>query len=115
MAADLGPRAMFVAGGTDLFPKLKRRQFDVETLIGLDFLAREIRNGSTECIVDAGVTLATAAGDQHLNKSFAGYAEAAGLVSSPPLRNVGTVGGNLCVDTRCNYYCLLYTSPSPRD
>jgi len=99
---------MFVAGGTDLFPKLKRRQFDIETLIGLDFLTREIRNGSTECVVDAGVTLAAASGDEHLNKSFAGYAEAAGLVSSPPLRNVGTVGGNLCVDTRCNYYDMTY-------
>jgi 4-hydroxybenzoyl-CoA reductase subunit beta len=108
MAADLGPRAMFVAGGTDLFPKLKRRQFDVETLIGLDFLPREIHNGSTECIVDAGVTLAAASSDEHLNTSFAGYAEAAGLVSSPPLRNVGTVGGNLCVDTRCNYYDMTY-------
>ena len=42
MAADLGPRAMFVAGGTDLFPKLKRRQFEVEALIGLDFLPRTI-------------------------------------------------------------------------
>ena len=108
MAADLGPRAMFVAGGTDLFPKLKRRQFDVETLIGLDFLPRVIRNGSTECVVGAGVTLAAAAGDGHLNDSFTGYAEAAGVVSSPPLRNVGTVGGNLCVDTRCNYYDMTY-------
>ncbi len=108
MAADLGPRAMFVAGGTDLFPKLKRRQFEVETLIGLDFLPREIRNGSNECIVGAGVTLATASHDAHLNERFAGYAEAAGLVSSPPLRNAGTAGGNLCVDTRCNYYDMTY-------
>ena len=108
MAADLGPRAMFVAGGTDLFPKLKRRQFDVETLIGLDFLPREIRNESNECIVGAGVTLATAAHDVHLKAKFAGYAEAAGLVSSPPLRNAGTAGGNLCVDTRCNYYDMTY-------
>jgi 4-hydroxybenzoyl-CoA reductase subunit beta len=108
MAADLGPRAMFVAGGTDLFPKLKRRQFDVETLIGLDFLPREIRNGSNDCMVGAGVTLATASTDAHLNKSFSGYAHAAGLVSSPPLRNAGTVGGNLCVDTRCNYYDMTY-------
>jgi len=37
-----------------------------------------------------------------------GYAEAAGLVSSPPLRNSGTIGGNLCVDTRCNYYNMTY-------
>ena len=63
MAAELGPRAMFVAGGTDLFPKLKRRQFEVEALIGLDFLSREIRNGSTRLVIGAGVTLAAAAGD----------------------------------------------------
>jgi 4-hydroxybenzoyl-CoA reductase subunit beta len=108
MAADLGPRAMFVAGGTDLFPKLKRRQFEIETLIGLDFLPRTVRNGSHECAIDAGVTLAAAAHDQHLKAEFNGYAEAAGLVSSPPLRNAGTIGGNLCVDTRCNYYDMTY-------
>ena len=108
MAADLGPRAMFVAGGTDLLPKLKRRQFDVDSLIGLDFLPRYIRNGSGECAIGAGVTLAAATHDEHLNMRFAGYAEAAGLVSSPPLRNAGTIGGNLCVDTRCNYYDMTY-------
>src|SRR6266849_5156405 len=108
MAAELGPCAMFVAGGTDLFPKLKRRQFEIDTLIGLDFLSREIRNGSAECSIGAGVTLASAAHDEHLNARFAGYAEAAGLVSSPPLRNAGTIGGNLCVDTRCNYYDMTY-------
>ena len=108
MAADLGPRAMFVAGGTDLFPKLKRRQFEIDTLIALDFLSREVHNGSTECTVGAGVTLAAASSDEHLVKNFTGYAEAAGLVSSPPLRNAGTAGGNLCVDTRCNYYDMTY-------
>src|ERR1700694_475907 len=108
MAAELGPRAMFVAGGTDLFPKLKRRQFEIDTLIGLDFLPSEIRNGSDECTIDAGVTLSVAARDKHLNARFQGYAEAAGLVSSPPLRNAGTIGGNLCVDTRCNYYDMTY-------
>jgi 4-hydroxybenzoyl-CoA reductase subunit beta len=108
MAADLGPRAMFVAGGTDLFPKLKRRQFEIDTLIGLDFLGRSVRNGSDECLIDAGVTLAAAARDEHLKTRFAGYSEAAGLVSSPPLRNAGTTGGNLCVDTRCNYYDMTY-------
>jgi 4-hydroxybenzoyl-CoA reductase subunit beta len=108
MAAELGPRAMFVAGGTDLFPKLKRRQFEVEALIGLDFLSREIRAGSDETAVGAGVTLASASADPHLSEQFAGYAEASGLVSSPPLRNAGTIGGNLCVDTRCNYYDMTY-------
>src|SRR5579864_646508 len=108
MAAELGPRAMFVAGGTDLFPKLKRRQFEIDTLIGLDFLSREISNGSGECSIGAGVTLASASRDEHINARFAGYAQAAGLVSSPPLRNAGTIGGNLCVDTRCNYYDMTY-------
>lgn len=108
MASELGPRAMFVAGGTDLFPKLKRRQFEIDTLIGLGFLPRAIQNGSSECTIGAGVTLAAASSDAHLAERFTGYAEAAGLVSSPPLRNAGTTGGNLCVDTRCNYYDMTY-------
>jgi len=108
MASELGPKAMFVAGGTDLFPKLKRRQFEVEALIGLDFLSRQVRAGADETEVDAGVTLASAAANEHLNAKFSGYAEAAGVVSSPPLRNAGTIGGNLCVDTRCNYYDMTY-------
>lgn len=108
MAADLGPRAMFVAGGTDLFPKLKRRQFEVEALIGLGALPREIHHGRYETVVDSGVTLAAASADARLRSEFPGYAEAAGLVSSPPLRNAGTIGGNLCVDTRCNYYDMTY-------
>jgi 4-hydroxybenzoyl-CoA reductase subunit beta len=108
MATELGPRAMFVAGGTDLLPKLKRRQFEIEALIGLDFLSREVRPGSREIELGAGVTLSTASAHEQLNKQFSGYAEAAGLVSSPPLRNAGTIGGNLCVDTRCNYYDMTY-------
>ena len=108
MAADAGPRAMFVAGGTDLYPKLKRRQFDVDTLIGLDFLPRGVRNGSDVNVIGAATTLAEAARNPHLAARFSGYAVAAGLVSSPPLRNAGTIGGNLCVDTRCNYYDMTY-------
>jgi 4-hydroxybenzoyl-CoA reductase subunit beta len=108
MSSELGARAMFVAGGTDLFPKLKRRQFDVEALIGLDFLPHAIRVGKDETVVDAGVTLATASTAAELRDGHRGYAEAAGLVSSPPLRNAGTIGGNLCVDTRCNYYDMTY-------
>ena len=108
MAAELGPRAMFVAGGTDLFPKLKRRQFEVDALIGLDFLSHHISSGADEAEIGAGVTLSAASSDEHLTAHFSGYAQAAGLVSSPPLRNAGTIGGNLCVDTRCNYYDMTY-------
>src|SRR6266516_1483829 len=101
MARELGPRAMFVAGGTDLYPKLKRRQFEIEALIGLDFLDRRV---DTETI-GAGATLADVASHAGVPR---GYGQAAGHVSSPPLRNAGTAGGNLCVDTRCNYYDMTY-------
>ena len=104
MASELGSRAMFVAGGTDLFPKLKRRQFEVEALIGLDFLDRRI----DPSFIGAGATLAEVAANPDINQRHPGYAQAAGLVSSPPLRNAGTIGGNLCVDTRCNYYDMTY-------
>lgn len=100
---DLGTRAMLVAGGTDLFPNLKRRQFDPEILVqvpSLPGIAREAGGFS----LGATVTLAVAAADPGLQVFLPGFAEAAGLVSSPPLRNAATVGGNLCVDTRCNYY-----------
>jgi 4-hydroxybenzoyl-CoA reductase subunit beta len=108
MATELGPRAMFVAGGTDLFPKLKRRQFEVEALIGLDFLDDHIHKTDGATQIGAGTTLAAVASNPDLNTAFRGYAQAAGLVSSPPLRNAGTIGGNLCVDTRCNYYDMTY-------
>ena len=111
MAADLGRRAMLVAGGTDLYPKLKRRQFDPDTLVGLSHLRelREVRGDAAGGFeVGALVTLSKAAAQGALRAAHPGYAEAAGLVSSPPLRNVGTIGGNLCVDTRCNYYDMTY-------
>jgi 4-hydroxybenzoyl-CoA reductase subunit beta len=102
---------MLVAGGTDLYPKLKRRQFAVDTLVGLSHLAEldglqgDAREGFR---LGALVTLAEAAANPVLAAAHPGYAEAAALVSSPPLRNVGTIGGNLCVDTRCNYYDMTY-------
>jgi 4-hydroxybenzoyl-CoA reductase subunit beta len=106
MAAEQGARAMFVAGGTDLFPKLKRRQFEVDTLISLGCLREQAAVDGTS--VAAFVTLAGAAAHAGLKAAHPGYAEACELVSSPPLRNAGTVGGNLCVDTRCNYYDMSY-------
>jgi len=104
MAAEGGPTTMLVAGGTDLYPNLKRRQFATDTLVGLTHLRElhEVRGeASSGFEVGACVTLSAASRHHELH---AGYAEAAGLVSSPPLRNAGTIGGNLCVDTRCNYY-----------
>lgn len=108
MAAEGGPSTMLVAGGTDLYPNLKRRQFATDTLVGLTQLheLHEVRgDASSGFEIGACVTLSAASRHPELHP---GYAEAAGLVSSPPLRNAGTIGGNLCVDTRCNYYDMTY-------
>ena len=98
---------MLVAGGTDLFPNLKRRQFDPEVLVQVPALAG-IESRGDSIRIGATTTLAAAASSAALQAGLPGFAEAAGLVSSPPLRNAGTVGGNLCVDTRCNYYNQSY-------
>ena len=103
--ADHGQDAMAVAGGTDLFPNLKRKQFEPKVLVGLRGLeaARGIAaNGSLR--LGALATLAEVAEHPGVQALWPAVARSAGLVSSPPLRNAGTIGGNLCVDTRCNYY-----------
>lgn len=105
------PRAMFVAGGTDLYPKLKRRQFDPDLLIGLGLLpgARQVHGDAESGFrLGAGVTLREVSDNPALTEAHPGYVAAAQVVSSPPLRNVGTVGGNLLVDPRCNYYDQTY-------
>jgi 4-hydroxybenzoyl-CoA reductase subunit beta len=105
LLADNGPQAMAVAGGTDLYPNLKRRQFDAKFLVGLRRIegARGIHaNGSLR--LGALTTLAEVAEDVAVLSRWPAVAKAAGLVASPMLRNAATVGGNLCVDTRCNYY-----------
>ncbi|MDP9283093.1 MAG: FAD binding domain-containing protein [Chloroflexota bacterium] len=96
---------MLVAGGTDLFPNMKRRQFTPQVLISLGRVkgAREISNGSGLRIA-AGATLTEVAAHQTVRAKYTALAQAAGVVSTPQLRNMGTIGGNLCLDTRCNWY-----------
>ena len=109
--ADAGPAGMLVAGGTDLYPNMKRRQFEPTTLVGLR-ASHELRGvgGSPRdgMRVGACTTLTAVATHPELGRAYAGLATAAGLVSSPQLRNMGTLGGNVCVDTRCNYYNQSY-------
>jgi 4-hydroxybenzoyl-CoA reductase subunit beta len=98
-------RVMLVAGGTDLFPNMKRRQFAPELLVSLSSVrdaAGIHRNG--EVWIRAGTTLTTIATDPELQRGYTALAQAAGLVSTPQLRNMGTIGGNICLDTRCNWY-----------
>lgn len=96
---------MLVAGGTDLFPNMKRRQFTPQVLISLGHVkgAREISNG-TGVRISAGATLTEIADHPTVARKYTALAQAAGAVSTPQLRNMGTIGGNLCLDTRCNWY-----------
>jgi len=103
--ADHGPAAMPVAGGTDLYPNMKRRQVEPRVLVslrGLSGVSGIQANGGLT--LGAMATLTEVAEHPAVSARWPAIARSAGLVSSPPLRNAGTIGGNLCVDTRCNYY-----------
>jgi 4-hydroxybenzoyl-CoA reductase subunit beta len=110
-AADLlaGGDAMIVAGGTDLLPNMKRRQQVPQTLIGIRHIAdlRRISNGAG-LTIGAGVTLTSLLRDLRVRDRYAALWQAARQVATPQLRNMGTIGGNLCLDTRCNYYDQNY-------
>jgi 4-hydroxybenzoyl-CoA reductase subunit beta len=95
---------MLVAGGTDLYPNMKRRQFTPSTLIALGrALPKTIRNGKG-LTIGAGATLTAVASDARVLSGYRALAESAIAISTPQLRNMGTIGGNLCLDTRCNWY-----------
>jgi len=96
-----GPQAMLIAGGTDLVPNMKRRHQSPKTLVSLRKV-RELRtmNG----VLGAGLTLTDIVDAPQLREKFRGLWQAAAQVATPHLRNMGTLGGNLCLDTRCSYY-----------
>ena len=96
-----GPQAMLLAGGTDLIPNMKRRHQTPKVLVSLRGV-QELRrsNGS----LGAGVTLTGIASDRALRERQRALWQAASLVATPHLRNMATLGGNLCLDTRCTYY-----------
>lgn len=102
----VGGRAMYVAGGTDLVPNLKRRQFEPPALIGIRKVRELGERSDSEAglRLGSGTTLAALATDESVRKAAPALAEAAGQVANPQIQRVGTLGGNLCVDTRCNYY-----------
>ncbi|HEY7415941.1 MAG TPA: FAD binding domain-containing protein, partial [Ktedonobacteraceae bacterium] len=98
MLAAEGEQVMPVAGGTDLYPNMKRRQVTPAVLIGLRGIASlKSISGSPEqgISIGAGVTLSTLAGHPLIQQHYAALATAAGAVSTPQLRTMGTIGGNL--------------------
>jgi 4-hydroxybenzoyl-CoA reductase subunit beta len=109
--AETGDEAAFVAGGTDLYPNMKRRQQTPATVISLGRLVelRQIEGSpGTGLTIGAGVTLSEVARHPLVRQHYRAVAHAAEVVSTPLLRNMGTIGGNLLLDTRCNYYDQTY-------
>jgi 4-hydroxybenzoyl-CoA reductase subunit beta len=104
--ADLGVDAMLVAGGTDVYPKMKRGQFTPRHLISLRALRelKGIRQNQEGLWIGAGESLTTVSNHRLIAKHFPALSHAAESVSTLQLRNMGTIGGNVLVDTRCNYY-----------
>ncbi len=107
--ANEGPKAMLVAGGTDLLPNMKRRQQTPAVLVSLQKVEelQRVVNGSG-LRLGAGLTLARVAADPKVGSGYTGLAQAAAQVASTHLRNMGTIGGNVCLDTRCSYYNQSY-------
>ena len=108
LLAGFGDDAMPMAGGTDLMPNMKHRLFTPGHVVSLNRIAAmkgvalsptgsHLRIGALETLADVSANLL-------VRRHFPGLADAAGLVAGPQLRNMGTIGGNVCLDTRCTYY-----------
>jgi len=102
---DGGAEALLIAGGTDLVPNLKRRQMAPALLIGIRHLRelRRVRHGKGLSLGSA-VRLSEVAADPKVRRHYPALARAAAQVATPQIRNMATLGGNLCLDTRCTYY-----------
>ena len=108
--ADAGPEGAYVAGGTDLYPNMKRRQQTPKVVIGLSRVSalRRMRAGADGVSIGSGVPLSEIEHHRRIRLAYPGLAHAIAEISTPPLRNMGTLGGNLLLDTRCNYYDQNY-------
>src|SRR5918911_1537844 len=109
--AAAGPEGQFVAGGTDLYPNMKRRQQMPKTVISVMRLVESNQitgDGVHGLRIGASVTLTDICQHPIINRDYPVVAKAARSISTPILRNMGTIGGNLLLDTRCNYYDQNY-------
>jgi 4-hydroxybenzoyl-CoA reductase subunit beta len=109
--AGSGPEGQFVAGGTDLYPNMKRRQQTPRTVISVmrvPELNQITGDGRRGLVIGASVNLTDICENPVINRDYPVIAHAARTISTPILRNMGTIGGNLLLDTRCNYYDQNY-------
>ena len=102
--------AMVLAGGTDLLPNMKRRQQVPKTLISLRNIVGLQRLQFDENSISLGpcVRLTTIEHDRRFRNGCSALWQAASQVATPQIRYQATLGGNVCLDTRCLYYDQTY-------
>jgi 4-hydroxybenzoyl-CoA reductase subunit beta len=96
-----------LAGGTDLLPSMQQKLFAPQYVLDIRRIAelRGIRQQSTGAVeIGALTALTDVEHSDLLRRHFRVLHEAAKTVASPVLRNMGTIGGNICLDTRCLWY-----------
>ena len=98
-----GPAAMLVAGGTDLLPNMKRKHQTPKLLVSLKGVSS--LRGFSSGTFGAGLTLREVVENKSTPTALR---QAAAQVATPQIRNMATLGGNLCLDTRCTYYNQNY-------
>lgn len=100
------PGARIIAGGTDLVPNLRRGLGSPPALIDVGGIAGfgAIKGDAQGWRIGAGTTLAKLAADESIVRELPALAQAAASVAGPAHRTVATLGGNLCLDTRCVFY-----------
>jgi 4-hydroxybenzoyl-CoA reductase subunit beta len=100
------PGARLLAGGTDLIPNLRRGLEQPPLLVDLSRVQgfADVRIDGDGLVLGAGVSLARLADDAGIRRGWRALAEAAREVAAPGHRSVATLGGNLCLDTRCVFY-----------
>ena len=106
-----GPEAMIIAGGTDVVPNLRAGLFAPRALVDIKGLSdlKGIQFDPEQGLrIGALATIAEIAESPVVRKHYTVLAEAAATVASPVLRNMGTLGGNLCLETRCLWYNQSY-------
>jgi 4-hydroxybenzoyl-CoA reductase subunit beta len=111
LLAEHGEDAMPVAGGTDLLPNMKHQLFEPKMLVSLARInelagVREEADGSLS--IGAMTRIAEVARDERLRAKAPALAQAAGLIAGPQLRTMGTLGGNVMLETRCQWYNQTY-------
>jgi 4-hydroxybenzoyl-CoA reductase subunit beta len=99
-------KAAAIAGGTDIVPNMKHRLATPQHLVALKQIPElhGIVQRDAELRIGAAETLTTVSRNQLVRDHFASLSQATGSIAGPQLRNMGTIGGNLCLDTRCTYY-----------